>query len=89
VVEDEPIVELKSVERLGKVHEAQLVNYLAATGIEVGLLINFGSTGVGVKRKYRTPKGKQWVADRTGLDYPGVSPSAKRMRVLGRSSGAV
>jgi hypothetical protein len=37
----------------------QLVNYLVATGIEVGLLINFGSTGVDVKRKYRTPKGKQ------------------------------
>lgn len=59
LVEDELIVELKSVERLAKVHEAQLVNYLAATGIEVGLLINFGSTGVDVKRKYRTPKGKQ------------------------------
>ena len=59
LVEDELIVELKSVERLGKVHEAQLVNYLVATGIEVGLLINFGSTGVDVKRKYRTPKEKQ------------------------------
>ena len=59
LVEDELIVELKSVERLGKVHEAQLVNYLVATGIEVGLLINFGSTGVDVKRKYRTSKGKQ------------------------------
>jgi len=54
LVENELIVELKSVERLGKVHEAQLVNYLVATGIEVGLLINFGSTGVDVKRKYRT-----------------------------------
>ena len=59
LVEDELIVELKSVERLGKVHEAQLVNYLVATGIEIGLLINFGSTGVDVKRKYRTTKGNQ------------------------------
>ena len=59
LVEDELIVELKSVERLGKVHEAQLVNYLVATGIEVGLLINFGSTGVDVKRKYRTAKERQ------------------------------
>ena len=59
LVEDELIVELKSVERLVKVHEAQLVNYLVATGIEVGLLINFGSTSVDVKRKYRTPKEKQ------------------------------
>ena len=59
LVDDELIVELKSVERLGKVHEAQLVNYLVATGIEVGLLINFGSTGVDVKRKYRTAKERQ------------------------------
>ena len=59
LVEDELIVELKSVERLGNIHEAQLVNYLVATGIDVGLLINFGSTGVDVKRKYRTPKVKQ------------------------------
>jgi GxxExxY protein len=59
LIEDELIVELKSVERLAKIHEAQLVNYLVATGIEVGLLINFGSTGVDVKRKYRTAKEKQ------------------------------
>ncbi|MBU3947278.1 MAG: GxxExxY protein [Proteobacteria bacterium] len=59
LIEDELIVELKSVERLGKIHEAQLVNYLVATEIEVGLLINFGSTGVDVKRKYRTAKEKQ------------------------------
>jgi len=56
VVEDELIVELKSVDRLEKVHEAQLVNYLVATGIDVGLLINFGSKSVDVKRKYRTAK---------------------------------
>ena len=59
LVDDELIVELKSVEQLGKAHEAQLVNYLVATGIDVGLLINFGSTGVDVKRKYRTAKEQQ------------------------------
>jgi len=59
LVEDELIVELKSVERLGSIHEAQLVNYLVATGIDIGLLIKFGSTGIDVKRKYRKPKGKQ------------------------------
>ena len=37
VVEDSVILELKSVLRLAKVHEAQLVNYLVATGKEVGL----------------------------------------------------
>jgi len=74
LVEDELIVELKSVERLGKMHEAQLVNYLVATGIEVGLLINFGSTGVDVKRKYRTAKKKHWLADRGRLANHPVNP---------------
>ncbi|MFC1453899.1 GxxExxY protein [Verrucomicrobiota bacterium] len=53
VVENKVIVELKSVERLSKAHEIQLVNYLVATGIPVGLLINFGSAKVEVKRKIR------------------------------------
>ncbi|MBU1055276.1 MAG: hypothetical protein KKC46_15850 [Proteobacteria bacterium] len=44
---------------LESVYRKQLVNYLVATGIEVGLLINFGLMGVYVKRKYRTAKGKQ------------------------------
>ena len=53
VVEDKVIVELKSLEKLAKAHEVQLVNYLTATGIDVGLLINFGPKQVEVKRKYR------------------------------------
>jgi GxxExxY protein len=57
LVNDRLIIELKAVENLHPRHEAQLVNYLTATGIEVGLLINFGSS-VEIKRKYRdyTPK---------------------------------
>jgi GxxExxY protein len=46
------ILELKAVENLHPIHETQLVNYLTATGLDVGLLINFGSSVV-VKRKYR------------------------------------
>jgi GxxExxY protein len=46
------IVELKAVENLTKEHEVQVVNYLAATNHDIGLLINFGSSVV-VKRKYR------------------------------------
>ena len=41
-VEDKVIVELKAVEKIIAVHEAQLLNYLKATNIEVGLLLNFG-----------------------------------------------
>lgn len=54
-VEDCLIVELKSVRTLTKAHEVQLVNYLTATNIESGLLINFGNS-VQVKRKFRDYK---------------------------------
>lgn len=42
VVEDKVIVELKACELLMNVHVAQIINYLKATPIEVGLLLNFG-----------------------------------------------
>lgn len=42
LVEDKVIVELKAIQELIKIHETQLVNYLKATDIEVGLIINFG-----------------------------------------------
>ncbi|MDN5310380.1 MAG: hypothetical protein PWP14_1774 [Methanolobus sp.] len=49
VVDDRVIIEVKAIKELAPVHEVQLVNYLKATEIEVGLLINFG-TSVHVKR---------------------------------------
>ena len=52
VVEGRVIIELKAVRDLAKEHEVQLVNYLTATGIDDGLLINFG-VSVEVKRKFR------------------------------------
>lgn len=51
-VENCLIIELKSVENLSVMHEKQLINYLSATEIDDGLLINFGSSVV-VKRKYK------------------------------------
>jgi len=55
LVEETVLVELKSIKALAATQEAQLVNYLVATGKEVGLLINFGETRVEVKRKTRKP----------------------------------
>ncbi len=58
VVEHSVIVELKAVQKLSSVHEAQLVNYLTTTGFDDGLLINFGSDKLEVKRKYRVYRQK-------------------------------
>jgi GxxExxY protein len=52
-IEDLVVVELKAVQNLIKDHEVQLVNYLNALRKDIGLLINFGPSGVEVKRKYR------------------------------------
>ena len=56
-VEEEIIVELKSVQNLTKEHEVQLVNYLNGIKKDIGLLINFSPSGVEVKRKFRQPDG--------------------------------
>lgn len=53
LVNDVLLVELKSVRTIAPAHEAQLVNYLVATGRDVGLLLNFSETKVEVKRKTR------------------------------------
>ena len=50
IVDDKIIVEVKAVSDLEPVHEVQLVNYLKATGLQIGLLINFGKS-VKVKRR--------------------------------------
>ena len=50
LVEEQVIVELKTVESLEKIHEAQLLNYLKATGIHLGLLVNFRHQKAEIKR---------------------------------------
>ncbi|HEU5239281.1 MAG TPA: GxxExxY protein [Pyrinomonadaceae bacterium] len=61
-VDERIVVELKAGINLAKEHEVQLVNYLTATGVNDGLLINFGSS-VQVKRKYREYKPKGSLLD--------------------------
>ena len=50
LVREKVILELKTVETLDKIHEAQLLNYLKATGIQIGILVNFKHTNAEIKR---------------------------------------
>ncbi|MGO8816494.1 MAG: GxxExxY protein [Terriglobia bacterium] len=54
LVEGKVIVELKAVKAIAPEHQAQTINYLNATGIEVGLLINFGNPKLEYKRFTRS-----------------------------------
>ena len=51
LVEGRIILELKALSGLASEHEAQLLNYLKATSLKVGLLINFGTNRVQIKRR--------------------------------------
>ena len=56
IVNSSHIIEVKAVRNLTVQHELQLVNYLSCTGINDGLLVNFGSDFIQIKRKYRQYK---------------------------------
>lgn len=56
LVEDSIILELKAVTEIHPAHESQVVTYLQATGLDIGLLLNFGATKLEIKRKHRTYK---------------------------------
>ena len=64
IIEDQLIVELKTVEALAIPHSVQLINYLTAAQIEHGLLLNFGTKSLQFKTKTRTAP----------LDDPLLSP---------------
>ena len=59
LVEEKVMVEDKAVQALGSAHEVQLVNYPTATGVEIGLLLNFGAQRLEYKRKSRTYRERQ------------------------------
>jgi len=50
VVNDSVLLEVKAVKEMNKIFQAQLLNYLKATGLRVGLILNFGTTKLGIKR---------------------------------------
>jgi GxxExxY protein len=53
LIQDSVLIENKAVRALNKAHEVQLVNYLVATQIDTGLLLNFGAQRLQFKRKSR------------------------------------
>lgn len=50
VVDGRLLIELKALSGFSKEHDAQVMNYLKATGLTVGLLLNFGVTRLGIRR---------------------------------------
>ena len=59
LVQEVVLIENKAVQALVPAHEVQLVNYLTATGVEIGLLLNFGAERLEFKRKTRTYRPKE------------------------------
>ena len=56
IAERRVIIELKAINALLPIHEVQLVNYLTATGIDDGVLINFGSEKIEIRQRTRIYK---------------------------------
>lgn len=50
LVDSRVIIEIKAAKAIEDSHRAQLINYLKATGIHLGLLLNFGTTKLGISR---------------------------------------
>ena len=50
VVENQVILVIKAIDSLQKIHEAQLLNYLKATGYKIGLLVNFAHPRAEIRR---------------------------------------
>ena len=57
------IIELKAISQLNEVHEAQVFNYLKATGLDIALLVNFGEQPLNIKRLYNFMKNKSENSD--------------------------
>lgn len=63
------LVELKALRTLGNIEEAQIINYLKATGLEVGLLLNFGSQSL-LRYRYANSRGRLAEPVRKPLSPP-------------------
>lgn len=83
MVEYKVILELKAVEKIQKVHEAQIINYLKATGIKIGLLVNFKHPKEEIGRYvFRCPKGPgDKGAGRSPAPCPVLSVASRVLKV--------
>jgi len=68
IVDNNIIIELKAVSSLKGIYEAQVINYLKATGINVGLLLNFGDEKLIWKRLIYSSKGNLATNDANGRE---------------------
>ena len=59
LVDGQVIVELKSIKEIGEIDKIQVINYLKASGVEIGLLLNFGSQSLEYKRLINTNKNQR------------------------------
>ncbi|MCC7119625.1 MAG: GxxExxY protein [Anaerolineales bacterium] len=59
VVDGKNVVEIKSVSRFNSAHEAQTIHYLTATGLQLGLLLNFGANSLEHRRIIKSQKQNQ------------------------------
>jgi GxxExxY protein len=76
LVAGQVIVELKSVKHFDDIHFAQLRSYLAASGLEVGLLLNFGVTRLGIRRVYSDNQRRGLLGSvHHGFPRPPIPPS--------------
>jgi GxxExxY protein len=64
LVDDEVILELKVAEEVAAQHEAQLLNYLKATNIDVGLILNFGPKPQVRRKIYETAR---WLKEKSKI----------------------
>lgn len=83
------LLELKAVERLLPIHEAQLLSYLRVTALELGLLINFGAARAQVERRVLTQAGATGPAPERNVPYAGGLDGLPHPELLWRIGNCV
>ena len=73
------LIEIKALSYMSGAEEAQLLNYLKATGLEIGLLLNFGGKSLEYKRFINTPTRDDQVGNSREFGNPGNRQSAECM----------